>query len=208
MKLPSFGKAIVILSVIIGLIGEMLALYYWGQGSWDELISFILQILTFYGLGMTFLSRMEVLREAKFKLDDITSANLFIFIGGNFRLISMFLHIASLGIQSQKTRISPLGETGGCLLTLVTPVILLYALFHILVVMPVTYVFYLLASAIVESVRISSKDAIVSTVNQSTNVELSLREIVSRDPVTAKSVIVGVPAALITLILKLINLFF
>ncbi len=207
MKLSPFGKALVILSVITVLIGEMLALYYWGQGSWDDHVSFILQILTFYGLGITFLSRMEVLREAKFKLDDITSANLFIFIGGNFRFISMFLHIASLGIQSRKTRISALGETGGCLLTLLTPGIVLYSLFHVLVVMPITYVFYLLASAIVETVQTSGQDVIISTVNQSTNVEFSLRAIVSRDPVTAKSVLVGVPAALITLVLKLIMLF-
>jgi len=208
MSLSRVQKAAIIALVLIVLIGEGAILVYWGHGDWQKRVSFVLDIIGFYGIGLGFVSHSEAFGEVKFIFKEMTSPNLFSFIGGNLKFLGVVFLVSSLGVRPGKTMPSVVTSLGGCLFIFLVPLTLLYSIFHILVIMPITYASYVLASALVESVQYSDRDEIAEVTDGATRSKFSIRQIVANNPVEAKGFLIGLPAAILSLVIQFGERFF
>jgi len=218
--------AVTTAAVLGALSAQVAALIYLAHGPWHERLSLVLQLLALYGIGLGFLSRSQVVRRARFCIDDMTSPRIGTFVAGNFRFVALLFSTVSVGLSPDRTTRSSLalGCLGGALLMGASPFVILYAAFHLLILAPLSYPAYLMASGLVESVRGSARDLTVtrtSRVPGSADSEpglqreeemgevqlFSVREFVDADPASAKSFLIGLPAAVLSLITKLVGLF-
>lgn len=90
---------------------------------------------------------------------------------------------------------------------LLSPFALLYVVFHLVVIMPLAYLGYVLASAVVGRMESSSRDLQLHKHSGEEVKVLRVRELVHSNGTAAKSFLVGVPAALLVLVTRLAALF-
>jgi hypothetical protein len=206
MNLSRSQKAASIAVMVIVLAAEGAVLAYWGHGTWQERVSFGLEIIGFYGIGLGFAAHSEALNGVKFIIEEMTSPNLFLFVSGNLKFLSIIFFVSSLGTSPGKTKSSAVISLGGCLFVILVPLTLVYSIFHVFIVMPITYTSYVLVSAVVESVQYSNRE--VKITDKATRGQLSIRRIVADNPIEAKSFLIGLPAIVLSLVIHFGEWFF
>lgn len=203
---------VVIASIIILLaVGEITVLIYFGHGSWDNRLSFIFQIIGFYGIGMGFVQKSNLLKNFAGVSEDMTSPDPGRFVAGNLRFLGIVSSLTAAGLDVNRTEKSsmPLGCFGQILILCLFPFLFLYFLVHLLLICPFAYIGYLLASAFVESITGAARDfEWASTGPAQETQKVSVKEIIASDPAAAKSFLIGIPAQLLSFILKGAGIFF
>lgn len=201
---------LIISIILLLLIGEVFLLMKYGQDTTLNKIGFLLQIIGFYGIGLGFVQRSDVLRDFS-GIDEMTSPDPVRFIAGNFIFLSILSSLVSVGFSSNRSGNSSLslGCLGQILSLLFLPILLIYFLFHLLVICPLAYIGYLLTSAVVESISGAADDVeYTSTIQGKVEDKISIRKIISSNPSATKSFLIGVPATFLAFIAKIIGMFF
>jgi hypothetical protein len=199
--------------VVLMFAGEVTVLVYWAGGTWDERLSAALALVGYYGIGLGLISKSAVLRDHAKVVEEMTSPNPVMFLAGNFTLLFFPFGIASLGLNPRRSGdASPaLGCLGQLIIGLMVIPLLFYALFHIFVIVPLAYMAYLLASALISAISDASGDTVLTiSSTRETEVEpksISLKELVTADPPSAKNFLVGVPAAALSLATTMLGVF-
>jgi hypothetical protein len=201
----------VLISYIILLLfaGEIALLSYYGRGTWLNRLSFVLEIIGFYGIGLGLVQGSDLLKEFD-GMDEMTSPDPVRFLRGNFLFLSVLSSFAAVALGSKRLRKSSmaLGCLGQIVVMSTFPFLLVYFLVHLLVLCPFAYIGYLFTSALVESVAGSSEDiGYVSTAPGRRPQKMSVREIIASNPSAAKSFLIGVPALLLSFISNAIGMF-
>ena len=192
---------------------DVAALTTWARGSWDAKLSLLLQIIAVYGIGLAFMRASKTLQGFGEVMSDMTSPNLFKFVAGNFVFLSIIASAASIGLRPARApgAASALSAVGLFLLVLIFPVLLAYLAFHVFVVMPLAYLAYVPASAVVQSIASASGDIEMASIPGPAGTgepqTMRLKEVIAADSVAFKSVLVGIPAAILSLVTRLFGMF-
>ena len=196
--------------IILLLVSEIAVLAYFSHDSWYNRIGFILQIIGFYGIGLGFVQKSDVLKNFG-GFDDMTSPDPVRFMIGNFIFLSIFSSILAIGLNKYRSQQSSmaLGCLGQLLIICMFPFLFLYFVVHLIVICPFVYLGYVFSSALVESIIGASGDFVLKkeTPGQESQ-RLAVKEIVASNPVATKSFLIGIPAAVLGFITKGIGLFF
>lgn len=182
-----------IAAVIIGIcVSELIALFVWGKGVWLDKVSALLAIVGIYGLALGFFSKSKALSEFKQILTELTDPNPLIYMRSN----SMFCAIvAQLGVQGSESRMEPECPQALWLLGLIlwipaAVVMIVYVIFHLFVIAPLSYIPTVVASAVIAKIRYSAGDIVLSFGDN----KVSIKSIVSEDPDAIKGFVIGIPS--------------
>ena len=97
------------------------------------------------------------------------------------------------------------------ILMLALPLVALYAVLHMIFVVPVAYAGYLIVSALIQPVLDSEADFEIDETTPSRRREeafhIRVKEIVAANPTALKSVLIGVPAVSLAILTKVPGLF-
>ncbi len=169
-------------------------------------LTFALRILGLYAIVLGFLKSSGTLARFGGMLDDMTSPNFFLFVAGNAFAFGIAFEGIGIGLRGSRApgpgaRLAALGQ-----LLLVPAALLLvaFAAFHFLVIMPLAYIGYLAAGAIVQAIASAPGDAQI-TVEGPSPQALSVRAALSQDPVAARSYLVGVPSLVLSFAVELVT---
>ena len=175
-------------------------------GSWVTRIKVVVQILTVYTFVFGLLHQTILGKTFSHRLEQMTSANLYIFVLSNLDFLGMgmqtFGHVLkSLGdfLQSRHRRRN--------LDLLDAPLLFVYAVFafvypfiHLLVIVPFAYIAYALAQV---PIRIA-KESFTDQVFQEQGKELRLKQIIANNEVELRNFMVAFPGIGISLVLEII----
>jgi len=177
---------------------EIAWLILWAPGTWNDGLTAVLAIVGIYGLAIGFFSRSAALADLRDTLEDLTSSDIGRYLIGNLHFLALLSFLVGLGVSPQKTSGQPLalGCLGGFLYLALVPFVFAYAVFHIFVVIVLSYVPVVLASAIVAPIVYSSGDVEISIGQK----RVLVSSIVKNDPVATKGFLIGVPALLVSLL--------
>src|SRR5262249_37485073 len=200
-------RGLLITIALVTLIAEVNVLTYWAKGTWYTQIGAILDILAFYGIGLGFVAKSDLLSRFGKLVEDLTSPDILGFLYGNCVLMSMLCGVAFVGVSRRRFKAGALESLGSVLVLLVTPVLLAYSIFHVIVVVPIAYVGYLLASALVECVEQAVDDFESTITSGESTHKVTAKEIIASNPVAAKSFLVGLGAAVMGLVIRVLGLF-
>jgi hypothetical protein len=203
---PILARGIAIL--VLGLLAlEVAALILWVPGTWHERTRLVLQVIGLYGIAVGFMSRSDVPRDFRGTLQDMTSPNLYKFMLGNFSFAIFPTLLMATALSKRKLAGAPVALTalGNFSCLFLTPLVFVYVFFHLLVIMPLTYLPYLLASSLVSNIVYSGEDYMIRAErrqlgNAAQQREVSMKAIIEANPAAAKSFVVGVPAVLLSLL--------
>jgi hypothetical protein len=194
--------------LLLGVVAEFAALAYFEIGSWSDRLSLMFQVLAFYGLGVGVLAKSPVV--ANFA-ERMTAPQGGRFVSGNFGLFTFLFVTLGLGVSPHRPSApsASLGCVGQVLIFLViAPMSFAYVIFHLVVIMPVAYLSFFFASALVRSIADSSDAVVLKVADQTSTTTLRMQDVVRENQVTARSFIVGVSAAGFALVTKLTGLIF
>lgn len=188
-----------VVSLILVLLAlEIAGLILWVPGTWNDRLTAVLAVVGIYGLAIGFFSGNAALVVFQDTLKDLTSPDVFRYLIGNFFFLSVLLSLAGLGGSKYKVKGYPvaLGCLGSFLYIAWLPIFFAYAVFHIFIVMVLSYLPVVLASAIVTPIIYSSSDVEISIGQK----KILVSSIVKKDPVAIKGFLIGIPAIFISLL--------
>lgn len=189
----------IVVTLMFALIAvELWSIIFWMPGTWNQRLNAVLAIVGTYGLAIGFFSKSEALAEFRDTLKDLTSPNVLEYLMGNFRFLSYPLLIAAVALSKHKTEGCPimLSLLGTILFLALSPFLFVYVFFHLLVIVPLTYIPTVLASSIVTVIVYSAEDITVSTSTK----RVSIKNIVESDQVAAKGFLIGIPGVVLSLL--------
>lgn len=196
--------------VVLGLlIGQMAVLFFLPYGTLLTRLKIALQIIGFYNIGLGFVSGSTVLHGFAEIDTRMTSPNLLEYLVGNFLFLSILFSIWAVGLKPEQSREASItrGCIGGIVMLIGVPLLLVYALFHVFVIMPMAYVGFVLSSSVVENIIYSGTDFEMKFTTPDGENTRNIKDIANTDPVKAKSFLVGVPALAFSLVVSVISLF-
>jgi len=200
----------IVVTIFLLVIGEMAALAYSGHDSWYNRIGFIFQIIGFYGIGIGFVQK-SFLKNFGDVANDMTSPDPLLFFAGNLHFLSILGMLPTIGLDAKRSEKSSmtLGCFGQILILCIFPFLFVYFLVHLLIICPFAYFGYLISSAFVESITGAAGDVQLTSSSPTEETQkVSLKEIFASDPAAAKSFLIGIPAQLLSVLLKGIAMFF
>ncbi len=197
-------------AMILCFVGEILLLVRLPNIRWDTRLGIPLQIIGFYGLGLGVVARSTSLKEVIDFPAEMTSPNLMKFIAGNMTFLSLPVFTASIAMSSSRKKGGSiaLGCLGSILWLVISIFIMfVYVPFHLAVVMPMAYPGYVMVSALFESLQYSAIDKEFQDSQGHVSKRFRLRELIVSDPVAAKNFMIGIPALMLVLGIKMLALF-
>ena len=90
---------------------------------------------------------------------------------------------------------------------ILSPIVFVYIFFHLLVVVPMTYIPMVLVSAIIHRIEYSAEDPAEKTEEELKIAKLIISGIVKDDPIAVKGFLIGIPALILSLYSALSGLF-
>jgi hypothetical protein len=117
----------------------------------------LLQVLGVYSFAFGVLAKTGVLEGLAME-EDMTSPNLFEFLRGNFYAMGMLTHTLAIMLEPGRTSFSALAPLEPFAVLVFSLLGLVYTFFHLLVVMPLSYVAYVVADLPVQAVINSAVD--------------------------------------------------
>ncbi len=198
------------LILIIAFCAEIFILKKYGYGSTSNKTGLILSIIGFYSIAIGFIKRSTIGKTFSGLLEDMTSPNAALFIAGNLTFMGLFLNLISIGFDKNRNANSSLwlGCFGSFLLLLILPLIIIYVIFHLVIILPLAYISYVISSALIETICGASGDIEMTQSAKGTKDEkLGLKNIINSDREASKSFLIGIPATVISFIVKIISIF-
>jgi hypothetical protein len=189
---------ILVVPVFIGL----LALNAWlflirPKKPWTERVSFVLQLVGIYTLGLGILAQTDLFRDVGGLGEEMTSPNLFEFAAGNLRFLGIIFVISSMAFTTSAS------GPGFLVLVVYAPALFAYAAFHLLIVMPLAYIPYVIASVPIDAVLHSTTDFTLSRDGSA----LHMKAFVAENAVSLKSFLVALPALVLAVSGKMFALY-
>jgi hypothetical protein len=200
-------KLLVVLFLLIFL--GALALDLWillsvAQAAWYVKVEVISAILGFYAFVFGFLTATGVLKQLTDMTEEMSSPNLFRFLRGNFFFLSIVFATLGIALNPQKSRLGCWANLlSGMVLIPALPAVMMYALFHVVVIVPLAYVPYLIASAFIMSIETCVDDVEFTYGPQ----RIRIKELVSANVVPLRNFIVAVPATVFSTVLTMASSF-
>lgn len=201
---PSHGRQfqVVVLAVAVLVLAGDVWLVRRAGGSAIGQLTFALRILGLYGIVVGFLKSSGKLARFGGLLDEMTSPNFFRFVAGNAFAFGIAFEGMGLGLRGPRdTRLASLGQL---LLVPAALVLVAFAAFHFLVVMPLAYLAYLAAGAVVQAIASAPGDVQLTELGPGPQA-ISIRAALSEDPVAARSYLVGVPSLVLSFAVELVS---
>ena len=198
----SRGKRVIaysIISLILVLLAlEIAGLILWVPGTWNARLTAVFAIVGIYGLAIGLLSENIALGSFKGALKDFTSPDVLTYLAGNTAILGLLFGLYShlLSAYRVKGYRVALFYLGMFLYTVWVPIFIAYTVFHIFIVMVLSYIPVVLASAMVAPIFNSSSDV----ENSAGQKKGSVSSIVKKDPVATKGFLIGLPAIFISLL--------
>jgi hypothetical protein len=182
--------------VVLGFVA-VLALDVWlflirPKKPWTERVSFVLQLVGIYTLGLGILAQTDLFKGIGGIGEEMTSGNLFQFVAGNLAFIGIIILIWRLALLQS------------AIVLFYVPPLFVYAVFHLLIVMPLAYIPYVMASIPVDAVVHSTEDFTLSRVGGGA---LHAKVFVAENAVSLKSFLVALPALVLTVLSKMLALY-
>lgn len=201
------------------------AILLWdGIANQDKVTAF-LSVIGAYGLGIGFFSKIKDLgKPIRTLLAELISTNAAAYIAANFTYLGTIMSTLALGLNSRKTKYpSPIIYLLSSLALIIIGLgVFVYVLFHLFIVLPLSYPAVLIAGSVVNSFETANGDHILAirnvdsnkirvdlTEQEDTNSEdevtrVSLKAVVTKDKVAATGFIMGLPAFVLALIGKIL----
>ncbi len=200
--------SVIVTIIILLLVGEISVLAYFSHESWYNRIGFVLQVIGFYAIGIGFIQKSDLLKNFV-GIDDMTSPDPARFLRGNILFLAVLSSLVSVGFSENRSRKSSMafGCFGQLLLLCSFPFLLIYFLVHLILICPFAYVGYLFTSALLESISGSSDDIEWTSASAEQSQKMRIKEIIASNPSASKSFLIGIPAVLLALITKGIQIF-
>jgi len=136
-----------------------------------EKLSFVFQVVATYTFAFGLVVQSKLLASFGTLAQDMTSPNLFEFLRGNFAFLGyIFLGLAS-ALEPIKETYGPLYIFEMLVLLIVGLLSLVYAVLHLLILVPFTYLGYMLASVPINAIVTSNKDYFIAIGGQTLSIK-------------------------------------
>ncbi len=204
--LIGYGAIAVVLSIMAF---EIAALILWVPSTWNYKVMAVFVVIGTYGLATALFSKSKVLKDYRFILEHLTSPNIREYMAGNAHFLVYPPLLIVIGLSKYaKSGYSPvLWIIGGISLLILSPIVFAYILFHLLVVVPMTYIPMVLVSAIVHRIEYSAEDPAEKMEEELKIEKLIISSIVKDDPIAAKGFLIGIPSLILSVYSALSGLF-
>ena len=157
---------------------------------WPEKIALVLQIVGVYTFAFGILAQTKIFEKFGTLAQNMTSPNLLEFMAGNFHFLAIFFSTLAVALEPTKVAYGPLYFLGMIVLLVFAVLGFVYAAIHILVIMPLSYIAYLLASVPFNAVVTSASDIAISVGDDT----VSIKAVVSSNSVSVKNFLIAIPA--------------
>jgi hypothetical protein len=190
---------ILVPTVFVGLLGLNAWLFLIRpKKPWTERISFVFQLVGIYTLALGVLAQTDIFKGIGGIGSEMTSPNLLEFAAGNLAFLGIILVIFSYALSSKPGFLESV-----MLLLFYTPTLLAYAVFHLMIIMPLAYIPYVIASVPIDAILQSTTDFTLSRGGSS----FQMKAFVAENAVSLKSFLVAVPALVLAVSSKMLTLY-
>lgn len=184
---------------------EYIALFLWPSVALSAKVSVALAIIGAYGLGLGFLRSLEKLdKAAKGVIDELASPNAALCFAGNMTYLGALLLSLAHAVPRHRTPGSPLALQVLMMLAvlIVALGLLIYVVFHAVIVVPISYPAVLIAASVVRAYEETAPDNRLLITDSARTIASPepLRDYVVEHRVAATAFIMGLPAAVLTLV--------
>ena len=196
-------KILIVVLYILFLAGNLWIFLIRPPRPWQEKLGLLLQIVGLYSIAFGFLAQTQILETFKWLAEDMTSPNLFQFLRGNFVFLSALFSAVGVAMEPVKEAYGVLYLFEMAALILLWILAFIYSVFHLLVIVPLTYFGYVIVSVPIDAIVRSTIDAAISVGEQT----IKIKEVVTNNSVSLKNFLIGIPSALLAVLLKVTILF-
>ena len=194
------------IALVVAIYLSFLALNIWAilirpARPWAQKFSMLLQIVGLYTFAFGVIGEAKLLPSDI--ANDLTSPDLFVFLGGNASALSLGSAAMSLVLEPVKTSFSPfafLQLFGGLVLGAFSIVCII---FYAFVVAPLSYVAYVLASLPVSAITTSGRDYQFILDGQ----PISMKDFIVANSVAVKNFLIAFPSIALTMSLEIVTSF-
>ncbi len=197
-KRSDFIVYILVILIFVLIAAELWLIVFWLPGTWYQRLNAVLAVVGAYGLAIGFFSKSEAVSEFRGTLKYLTSPNVVEYLAGNFEFLIYPPLFAVVALSKRKTSDCPivLSLLGTILCLVLSPFLFVYVIFHLFIIMPLTYIPTVLVSSIVAVIVYSAEDITVST----TTKKVSIKNIVEKDQIATKGFLIGIPGIVLSLL--------
>ncbi len=192
------------ISIFIGLLALNIWIFFvQGQGTWQIKAELLLEFIAFYTFVFGFLTQTGILknsRDLENIVRDMTSPNLYEFTRGNFVFLAILFSSLAEMLEPRKTQFNPFYLLELPLLLVVGLLMFVYAAIHIVVIIPMLYIPYAIVSVPIRNIQTSADTIGISYGNEM----MAIKNIVSSNVVSIRNLLIAVPAAVFSLMSKII----
>ena len=195
---PTVATRWVVLAFLVLLALNVWLLWFVPDAPATEKASFALTLVGFYSLALNFSTDSGLAKAFPGWLSELTSPNLREFVAASFRVMAVVFFMASLFVRGfPPPMLSRLGLLGA-FLALPLALAVVVAIFaagaaYLVVIVPLAYLAYLLASILLDSIENAPEDVALSSEEGS----VTMRGAVSQHRVQLRTLVVGVPATVL-----------
>lgn len=152
---------------------------------WSARLGLVLQIIAIYTLVFGVVSKMDLL--PKELVEEMTSPDLFVFLRGNFTGLTILFQTMTMGLDPAKTAGGASQLLELLFLLALSPLVVLITAFHLFVIIPLTYVAYVVASVPIGAVEKAATGMGLSF----DGVQVSIRDLVTNNAVAIKNLAIA-----------------
>lgn len=172
-----------------------------GEGSWGDRIKQPLEILTVYTIAFGFLSTTDILKDFGHITEDMTDPNMRQFIAGNFLFLTVVFSVLSIALSSRKTHYSWFYLFETPFLIVLAGIAFAYAIFHVLVVIPISYLAYAMVSVPIRAIQTSVDDMAISCGEQTITAKGIFS---SENEVAMRNFMIGISVVVLQIVIPLL----
>jgi hypothetical protein len=121
-----------------------------------------LEILTVYTIAFGFLSTTDILKDFGSITEDMTDPNVFKFTLGNFVFLAIVFSAVATALSPRKTSFNWFYPFEMIIIIVLAMIAFAYAIFHVLVVIPISYIAYAMVSVPIRAIQTSADDEGIS----------------------------------------------
>ncbi|MEA1985279.1 MAG: hypothetical protein U9N13_06465 [Euryarchaeota archaeon] len=197
------GASLLVQCLIISLFAGLLLLDIWiflirGHGSLQAKLELLLEILALYTFMFGFLAQTGILDHFEDLIRDMTSPNLYEFLRANLVFLTILFSTLAVALDPKKARYGPSYPLELLLLLVVGSLVFVYAVFHILVIVPIVYLPYVMVSIPLRNIQASEGDIVIQYGKGTVNI----KDVVSSNEVSVRNLLIAVPAMVLALVVR------
>lgn len=195
-------KALIVIIFLALLLVDIWLFFIRSRQPFREKLSFLFQVVATYTFAFGLLAQTRLLESFGALAQDMTSPDLFEFLRGNFAFLGLIFSALATALEPIKEAYGPLYILEMFVLLIVGLLSFVYSVFHILVIVPFTYLGYLLADVPVNAIVTSASDMEFAMGNQA----ISIKSVVAENIVSLRNFTIAIPAMSLALMSKMVDL--